>query len=126
MRITKKVLKPFLFISLGLVLTTIVFASVRAPYDVSSAPGTPVLTSQWSDGCGLEYTKPIHDGGTPIMYYIVESAAAGEQWIKKGTFRGLNCQVNGMRKGVQVVFRVSAVNNAGVSAPSENSEFIMF
>lgn len=119
--------KQLLFAGLGLTITTIVFASVRSSLDVPTPPGQPMVSNIQSGRCDLKYTKPVDNGGAPIMRYIVESrSAVTGRWVRKATVPDLYCSIDNMQTGIQVVFRVKAVNRIGVSEPSENSRPIMF
>lgn len=131
--IKNKKRKPFLFIGLGLVIATFVFASV--PFDVPSPPGQPQSTSVWRDGCELMFRQPADDGGTPIIRYIVEarSAVSGrwercsfEHQPKADNNGNIQGRVNLMQEGIQVVFRAKAVNKVGISEPSDQSAPVLF
>lgn len=131
--IKNKKRKPFLFIGLGLVIATFVFA--KGPFDVATSPGQPRTTRVWCNGCELMFGQPADDGGTPIIRYIVEarSAVSGE-WERcsfehqpKADDNGnIHGSVAGMQEGIQVVFRAKAVNKAGIGAPSDQSSPVLF
>lgn len=55
----KNISKLFLFVCLGLTLTTIVFAGARISGDVPSPPGTPKIVDVGADRCELEYLRPF-------------------------------------------------------------------
>ena len=65
-------LKPFLFICLGLIITTIAFAGVSAAMDPPSEPGRPEATNIRADGCTLTFLAPVRDGGAPVYNYSIE------------------------------------------------------
>lgn len=72
----------------------------------------------------LQWKPPVYSGRTPVTGYFVdlkEASAKDDQW------RGLNeaaignkyLRVQGLKEGVGYVFRVRAINQAGVGKPSD-------
>lgn len=116
----KTFLKPFLFICLGLVITTIVFASTaRNP----SPPRLPKIDKVTDNSCRISYQAPEDDGGSRIVSYEIECLESDSKaWISKGGSTVLSHYVGDMRKGAKVRFRVSAINGVGRSAPAETKE----
>ena len=127
-KIKKNVLKPFLFICLGLTITTIVFASARGIYDPPSPPGVPEVIDIWDTGCTLRYRAPLDDGGKKIEYYLIEYRRLDLHWDMDfnwkaiGTCMTLTYTVRNMIEGSRVQFRVSAVNEIGRGEPSKESD----
>lgn len=129
MKSTKKnVLKPILFVCLGLAITTIAFTYGNQP-TVPDSPGLPYVTDIRTDGCDLKWRKPKYDGGSPITGYIIQCTEGFfSRWYNKGTARPseLIYKVNGMQEGKEASFRVSAENEFGMSNPSDASDYITF
>lgn len=72
----------------------------------------------------LQWKPPIHSGRTPVTGYFVDMKEAN---AKEDHWRGLNeaalkntyLKVQGLKEGVSYVFRVRAINQAGVGKPSD-------
>lgn len=125
-KIRKNILKLFLFVCLGLTLTTIVYASARINGDVSSPPGRPEVVDVWDDGCQLNYIPPVYNGGSPVINYVIEYRYSLEtSWKIKGTSNTDSYRVYDMREG-RAEFRIIAINKFGASEPSRPSEFVTF
>ena len=124
----KNILTSVLFICLGLTISTIVFASTRAPLDPPGRPGMPLITDFWKTGCDLSWTAPKSDGGAPITGYLVEVREGGWHWEKKTIVQGnlLRCKIECMQEGSSAEFRVAACNKVGFGEPSEASPQITF
>lgn len=122
----KKFLKPFLFICLGLVITTIVFASVRS-FDKPTPPRKVLVVKVDATKCTLEYEAPDSQGAGPIISYDIESQGKYSLlWKDRGTSTGLTHQVVGMDEGSEARFRVIASNIYGKSEPSEPTGYVKF
>ena len=118
-----------MFVCLNLALTTIVFAGVRVITRVPSAPFMVEVTDIWRDGCQLKYQRPIYDGGTPIIGYIIECRNYKWIWLEwklVGTSKTLQFTVDKMQEGSTVEFRVKTVNGTGESEPSQPSALVTF
>lgn len=125
----KNFLKAFLFVCSGLVLTTIVFAGVRAAIGPPTEPGSPEATNITASGCKLSFLAPRNDGGAPIYNYLIEYRTWGwGAWIKKGTTQSSvrEYTVHNMTEGSEASFRVFANNEYGMSPPSLPSDYITF
>lgn len=122
----KNISKLFLFVCLGLTLTTIVFAGARISGDVPSPPGTPKIVDVRADRCELEYLPPVYNGGSMVLNYIIECRNKGDyKWKVIGTSQSTRFVAFGMIEGNEVEFRVRAVNKFGISDPSKSSGFIL-
>lgn len=121
----KNFLKPFLFICLGLVITTIVFASVRIAARNPGPPEFPKVDNITDNSCRISYKAPSDNGGSPIVLYEIECKEKDSNtWVSKGGTADLSHYVDKMRKGTKAIFRVSAINGVGRSAPAETKEVI--
>ena len=126
-KIRKNALKLFLFVCLGLTLTTIVYASARINGDGPSSPSKPWFVNVGGNGCQLSFYTPIDNGGAPIQYYVIQHMYKDDFiWYTSGTTTTFTFAAVNMREGKMAQFRVRAVNKFGMSEPSEASEFIIF
>ena len=128
-KIRKSVLKSFLFICLGLTVTTIVFAGVKSVATPPDPPGKPSAREVTTTGCLLEYKAPRNDGGLPVKSYVIECMIltwGWDRWELKGTSPELEYAVSYMVEGSKAIFRVRAENRAGVGQPSKESDEITF
>lgn len=127
--IKKNILKSFLFVCLGLIITTITFASVRHSYDIASPPGRPEAIDIWGDRCSLRYRAPVSNGGAAVTDYIVQGRDEEDnRWRPQGSSKTLQHTIRGggFVEGSSGVFRVFAQNAAGLSRPSLESNPITF
>ncbi|XP_038155812.1 titin-like [Cyprinodon tularosa] len=88
---------------------------------VSEAPPPPgkiTLSNVTRSSVRLSWEKPDHDGGSKITCYIVEMQTKGDDtWIKYSESKALEVTVNGLTPEKEYFFRVSAVNDKGLSEP---------
>lgn len=74
----------------------------------------------------IAWKPPRNDGGSPIKAYLVEKREKGSTaWTDAGTNPSTSLSITGLRKGIEYEFRVSAINDAGLSAPSAPSALQM-
>lgn len=126
-KIRKNTLKLFLFVCLGLTLTTIVYASTRINGDVPSPPGRPEISMVWDNGCTLNFLTSFYDGGSPVKFYVIEYRYKNDFiWHTSGTTMRFVWTALDMEEGKMAQFRVRAVNEFGISESSEISEFVLF
>ncbi|XP_026167372.1 titin-like [Mastacembelus armatus] len=82
------------------------------------SPGKVTLSDVTSSSATLSWEKPGHDGGSKITCYIVEMQAKGDDtWTICSETKALEVTINGLTKGKEYFFRVSAVNEKGKSEP---------
>jgi len=63
--------------------TTIDPIKARHPFDPPGAPGTPRGVETTEDSITITWTKPRHDGGSPILGYSIEKRLLNEdKWVK--------------------------------------------
>ncbi|XP_055385446.1 twitchin isoform X34 [Condylostylus longicornis] len=99
----------------------------RHPFDVPGAPGTPRGIDSTEDSITITWTKPRHDGGSPITGYVVEKRLLSDNNWTKATHAlctDTTCKVPGLIGNQQYEFRVSAVNAAGQGPYSSSSDAI--
>lgn len=81
-------------------------------------PGKITLSDVSCSGARLSWEKPEHDGGSKITCYIVEMRAkTDETWTICSESKATEATINGLEKGKEYFFRVSAVNEKGKSEP---------
>lgn len=98
----------------------------KNPYDVASPPGIPEFEDWDEHHVKLKWEPPIRDGGAPITSYIVEVMDKDSgQFVKAVETEGPMCKatVPKLEEGQQYKFRVRAVNKAGPSEPSEQTNW---
>ena len=95
--------------------------------DVPDPPGKPSAYDWDSDHIDLEWAKPLHDGGSTILGYIIQKKEKGTTiWcdsttVETNTSRGTASK---LLEGSYYQFRIIAFNDAGNSVPGEPSGFI--
>ncbi|KAI5639981.1 immunoglobulin i-set domain-containing protein [Phthorimaea operculella] len=97
----------------------------KAPYDPPSAPGVPKILEVGGDFVHLEWDKPESDGGSRIQGYWIDKREVGATtWQRVNIALCLPNQINcsNLIEGRQYEFRVTAVNEAGLSPPSSASQ----
>ncbi|XP_047381836.1 myomesin-1 [Sciurus carolinensis] len=72
----------------------------------------------------LQWKPPLHSGRTPVTGYFVdikETKAKDDQWrgLNEAAIKNKYLKVQGLKEGVSYVFRVRAINQAGVGKPSD-------
>lgn len=89
--------------------------------DKPGAPEGPLKVSDVFDNrANLAWNKPLDDGGSPILHYVVEKLATGrDDWQTLETVPGKQTSVNlnpgKLTPGKEYKFRVRAVNAEGES-----------
>nr|XP_054316340.1 myomesin-1 isoform X2 [Pongo pygmaeus]XP_054316341.1 myomesin-1 isoform X2 [Pongo pygmaeus] len=76
------------------------------------------------DSLVLHWKPPVHSGRTPVTGYFVdlkEAKAKEDQWrgLNEAAIKNMYLKVRGLKEGVSYVFRVRAINQAGVGKPSD-------
>ena len=101
--------------SVAVVLTDV----PRAPQEVAVVTRGSVATISWS--------KPLSDGGSPILKYQVTSDPSGLQCevvSPSSNSDAYQCQISGLTLGLSYTFSVVAINISGSSAAT-NSELVV-
>lgn len=98
----------------------------KNPYDVPSPPGLPELEDWDENHVKLKWEPPLRNGGTEILGYIIEimDKNSGE-FVKLSESNSSICKgvAQNLEEHQQYKFRVRAVNKAGVSEPSEGTNW---
>jgi hypothetical protein len=87
----------------------------------SPLPPTNVSAGGLSAGAQVLWSAPEDDGGFPVTSYIVEMSTDGKSWASKAVTQAtvFSAVIDSLTPGTSYQFRVKAVNQAGVSDPSE-------
>ncbi|KRF85408.1 twitchin isoform X27 [Drosophila virilis] len=99
----------------------------RHPFDVPNAPGIPRGIDSTEDSITIAWSKPKHDGGSPITGYVIEKRLLSEdKWTKAihALCPDLTCKIPNLIENAEYEFRVAAVNAAGQSLFSASSDLI--
>nr|XP_028593102.1 myomesin-1 isoform X2 [Podarcis muralis] len=99
-----------------------------ADADIPGAPGSPLdvkCLDANKDYVIISWKQPAVDGGSPILGYFIDKCEVGTtHWAQcnETPVKFARFPVTGLIEGRSYIFRVRAVNNAGVSIPSRISE----
>ncbi|KAL1129846.1 hypothetical protein AAG570_012790 [Ranatra chinensis] len=107
--------------------TTVDPIKARHPFDPPTAPGIPRMVEANEDSITITWTKPRHDGGSPIMGYVLEKRLMTEEKWTKATHAlvvDTTHRVGNLLENHEYEFRVAAVNAAGQSPWSSSSDGI--
>lgn len=106
-------------------IQTLYSSSNLSPQATPDAPGTPDATEVTGESITLSWAPPTSDGGNPIQYYIVEKREKKTirfyKVITKKPIIECAHKVLHLTEDMEYEFRVMAVNDAGVGAPSNIS-----
>ncbi|CAD7001755.1 unnamed protein product, partial [Ceratitis capitata] len=97
----------------------------RHPFDIPNAPGIPRGIDSSEDSITITWTKPRHDGGSPISGYVIEKRLISEEkWTKAihALCPDLTCRIPNLIENGEYEVRVAAVNAAGQSPYSASSD----
>lgn len=89
--------------------------------------GKPEVVDFNEKSVKLKFKPPRNDGGAPVTHYIIEAKdknmpSAGWKEVAVTDSPKPEAEVDGLREGQTLQFRVRAVNDAGVGEPGEASE----
>uniref|UniRef100_A0A4W4EEQ9 Titin n=1 Tax=Electrophorus electricus TaxID=8005 RepID=A0A4W4EEQ9_ELEEL len=96
-------------------------ADITDPLKVSEVPQCPgklSVVDVSKTSVSLAWEKPIHDGGSRILQYLVEMQVKGsEKWSGCANVKSLEAVISNLNPGEEYTFRVIAVNEKGKSDP---------
>lgn len=91
-------------------------------------PEKPRITKVTRNSVGLNWNRPLSDGGAPIEGYIIEKRKVGDDNWTRGNggklVRDTQYNLDGLPEKTQFEFRIIAVNRAGESDPSLSSDIV--
>uniref|UniRef100_A0A8D2JJF5 Myomesin-1 n=1 Tax=Varanus komodoensis TaxID=61221 RepID=A0A8D2JJF5_VARKO len=99
-----------------------------ADAEIPGAPGAPLdvqCLDANKDYVIISWKQPAVDGGSPVLGYFIDKCEVGTtQWSQcnETPVKFARFPVTGLIEGRSYIFRVRAVNNAGISIPSRVSE----
>uniref|UniRef100_A0A3B3BY33 Titin n=1 Tax=Oryzias melastigma TaxID=30732 RepID=A0A3B3BY33_ORYME len=86
--------------------------------EVPRPPGKITVSEVSCNSVRLSWEKPDHDGGSKISSYLVEMQTKGDDtWMTYSESRAPELIIEGLTKGNEYLFRVSAINEKGKSVP---------
>ena len=91
------------------------------------APDAPVVEEIFKDNALVTWQPPAKDNGAPVTGYLLERmSGSSPRWVavKKEPISATELRVSDLKEDNTYQFRVSAVNKAGPSKPSEPSPSI--
>lgn len=101
---------------------------MHPPFEIPDTPGPPSaprVVDTTKHSISLAWTKPMYDGGTDIIGYVLEMQEKDtDQWYRvhtNATIRNAEFTVTDLKMGQKYSFRVAAVNVKGMSEYSEST-----
>lgn len=96
-------------------------ADITDPLKVSEVPQCPgklSVVDVTKTSVSLSWEKPVHDGGSRILQYLVEMQVKGnDKWSGCANVKTLEAVIKNLNPGEEYTFRVVAVNEKGKSDP---------
>lgn len=106
-----------------------IFFSPLKKIAIPTQPGAPEEVSVGKEHIIIQWSKPESDGGSEIKDYLVDKRERKSlRWTRVNrdyTIYDTRLKVTGLMEGGQYQFRVTAVNAAGNSEPSEASQYML-
>lgn len=97
-------------------------------------PGQPLNLAALNQGPGsvtLDWKPPAHGSGGPVRTYVIEQRyqpqGGGDfsNWQPVGTALETEASLSGQPRGIQLEYRVKAINTGGESVPSNTSAVVL-
>lgn len=114
--ITDFVLDHLLFFILAnIILTAFIFTFPEEPGPVMDFK-TLLVTK---DSCTLSWKKPLTDGGSRIICYVLEVLNGDDKYKELMRSKNMQYSAKDLVEGREYTYRVKAVNDSGESAAKE-------
>ncbi len=101
----------------------------RSPYDVPSTPEGPLVVTNITDtSATVSWKKPLNDGGSPIVGYLIKRRDIKRPvWVKCGRVSAdsHSVKIKELVEGYEYAVQVFAENSEGLSIPLETIEPII-
>ena len=104
----------------------------RAAAQSIEAPGQPMALKSVDEGAGtllIEWKRPARSSGGPVRTYIIERRELtqddGGQWRQTAISLETKALLKDQPRGVQLEYRVKAVNKGGQSPPSNTIAVVL-
>jgi len=108
----------------------------RAAAQSIEAPGQPLALKSVSEGAGtleIEWNRPARGSGGPVRTYIIErrelaqddGGDRGGEWRQAAISLETKASLKDQPRGVQLEYRVKAINKAGQSQPSNTIAVVL-
>ncbi|XP_033640975.1 twitchin-like isoform X1 [Asterias rubens] len=99
----------------------------KNPYDVSDAPGKPVIEEVDRGFVSMTWEAPHNDGGAKIAGYNVEKREPDMDWVQCNSYlvKDTRLSLSNLKETNEYEFRVIAKNSAGLSPPSRPSNAVI-
>lgn len=114
---------------LGKPSTEVTFVA-KSQFSVPGKPGQPEVDKLSETSADLSWSAPSTDGGSPITKYIVEMKKKGDmKWREVNADKAsvdLKYTVQGLIKGAEYEFRITAENKVGPGEPSDPSKSVKY
>jgi len=119
-----------LYVTAGTSSKLKVFASWEEVYTPTpvTIPGqvTGLTATSGVDQIALSWTAPTDDGNGALSYIVESSTNGGASFATEKTVSGTSTTVTGYSSGTSLIFRVAAINSAGMGAYSTATDSVEY
>lgn len=110
-----------------------VFTHIQIDFNCFLCPDTPgvcegsiEISKITEESCTLSWKPPLEDGGDEVSHYIVERRDTNRlNWvIMHDECKELTCNITGLFKNTEYLFRVQGVNKYGAGVPLQSEPMV--